>query len=61
MKDLDLSEIKDEKAQAVIGHLVNFIEELSTRLREAQAEIQQLRDEINRSGLSSLLEFTPTF
>jgi len=31
IKDLDASEIKDEKASAIIGQLLNFIEELSTK------------------------------
>jgi len=46
--DLDLSEIEDEKARAIIGQLLNSVEELSADLREAQAEIQGLRDEIKR-------------
>ena len=48
IKDLDLSGIEDEKARAIIGQLLNLIEELSAALREAQAEIQRLRDEVNR-------------
>jgi len=48
IKDLDLSGIEDEKARAIIGQLLNLIEELSSELREARAEIQRLRDENNR-------------
>jgi hypothetical protein len=48
IQDLDLSEIEDEKARAIIGQLLNLIEELSSELREARAEIQRLRDEVNR-------------
>lgn len=47
-KDLDLSGIEDEKARAIIGQLLNSVEELSAELREARAEIQRLRDEIQR-------------
>jgi len=46
--DLDLSGIEDEKARAIIGQLLNSVEALSVDLREAQAEIQRLRDEIRR-------------
>jgi hypothetical protein len=48
IQDLDLSGIEDEKARAIIGQLLNLIEELSSELREARAEIQRLRDEVNR-------------
>jgi hypothetical protein len=47
IKDLDLSGIEDEKARVIIGQLLNSIEEISTALLEAQAKIQQLRDEVN--------------
>jgi hypothetical protein len=48
IQDLDLSGIEDEKARAIIGQLLNLIEELSSELREARVEIQRLRDEVNR-------------
>ena len=48
IQDLDLSGIEDEKARAIIGQLLNWIEELSSDLREARAEIQRLRDENNQ-------------
>jgi hypothetical protein len=46
--DPDLSGIEDEKARAIIEQLMNFVEALSSDLREARAEIQRLRDEIKR-------------
>lgn len=46
--DLDLRGIEDEKARAIIGQLLNAVEELSADLREARTEIQRLRDEIKR-------------
>lgn len=48
LDDLDLSAIQDEKARELIGRLLNLVEQLSSDLREAQAENQRLRDEINR-------------
>lgn len=48
IQELDLSGIEDEKARAIIGQLLNIIEELSSELGEARAEIQRLRDENNR-------------
>lgn len=48
LDDLDLSAIEDHHARALIVRLLNLIEDLSTDLREAQAENQRLRDEINR-------------
>jgi hypothetical protein len=46
--EIDLSNIEDENARQLIIRLLNLIEALSTDLRNAQAEIQRLRDEINR-------------
>jgi hypothetical protein len=46
--DLDLQAIPDENARQLIRKLLNLIEQLSADLRDAQAEIQRLRDEINR-------------
>jgi hypothetical protein len=48
LDDLDLNAIQDENARELIRRLLNLIEQLSADLREAQAENQRLRDEINR-------------
>jgi len=48
LENVDLSNIQDENARQLIVRLLNLIEAVSTDLREAQAEIQRLRDEINR-------------
>jgi hypothetical protein len=48
LDDLDLNAIQDENARELIRRLLNLIEQLSTDLRETQAENQRLRDEINR-------------
>jgi hypothetical protein len=45
---VDLSNIQDENARELIIRLMNLIETVSADLRNAQAEIQRLRDEINR-------------
>jgi hypothetical protein len=45
--NLDFNAIQDENARQLIHRLLNLIEQLSADLREAQAEIQRLRDEIN--------------
>jgi hypothetical protein len=47
-EDLDLTSIQDENARELIGRLLNLVEKLSADLRDAQAEIQRLRDENNR-------------
>ena len=47
-KDLDLSRIQDENARELIARLLNLVEKLTADLRDAQAEIQRLRDEVNR-------------
>jgi hypothetical protein len=44
---LDLNSIRDETARQLIRQLLNLIEKLTAELREAQAEIQRLRDEVN--------------
>jgi hypothetical protein len=46
--NLDLTSIQDENVRELIGRLLNMIEKLSADLRDAQAEIQRLRDENNR-------------
>lgn len=48
LDDLDLSSIPDEPTRQLIVRLLNLIETVSADLRVAQAEIQRLRDEINR-------------
>jgi hypothetical protein len=48
LSPVDLSNIQDENARELIVRLMNLIEAVSTDLREAQAEIQRLRDENNR-------------
>ena len=48
LEDIDLSGIREENARQLIAHLLNLIEALSADLRDAQAENQRLRDEINR-------------
>lgn len=47
-ENLDLSSILEEKTRELVQRLLNFIEELSSKLQMAQAEIQKLRDEVNR-------------
>jgi len=46
--DIDLSRIQDENARELIVRLLNLVEKLSVDLREAQIEIQRLRDDGNR-------------
>jgi len=48
LEHLDLNAIQDENARELIARLLNLIEKLSADLRDAQAEIQRLRDEVNR-------------
>jgi hypothetical protein len=48
LETIDLSSIQDENARQLIVQLLNLIEALSADLRDAQGEIQRLRDEINR-------------
>lgn len=47
-ENIDLSAILEEKTREMVKGLLNFIEQLSSNLREARAEIQRLRDENNR-------------
>jgi len=46
--NLDLTSIQDENTRELIGRLLNLIEKQAADLRDAQAEIQRLRDEVNR-------------
>ena len=48
LDDLDLSSITDERMRTLIVRLLNIIEEQAAALRDAQTEIQRLRDEVNR-------------
>jgi len=48
LEDLDLHSIADESARALVRRLLNLLEDVRADLRAAQAEIQRLRDEINR-------------
>ena len=48
LDDLDLSSITDERIRQLVVRLLNLIETVTGDLRAAQAEIQRLRDEINR-------------
>jgi len=48
LENIDLSSIQDESARQLISQLLNLIEALSADNRDAQAENQRLRDEINR-------------
>jgi len=47
-EDIDLNRIQDENARELIVRLLNLVEKLSADLRDAQTEIQCLRDEVNR-------------
>jgi len=48
LEHIDLSAILEEKTRELVKRLLNFIEQLSRRLRETRAENQRLRDENNR-------------
>jgi len=48
LDEIDLSGIQEESTRQLVVGLVNLIEALSADLRDAQAEIQRLRDEVNR-------------
>src|SRR3989304_3029832 len=48
LENIDLSAILEEKTRELVKGLLNFIEQLSSNLREARAENQRLRDEVNR-------------
>ena len=46
--DLDLTGIQDERARQLLVRLLNLLEDVTADLRDAQVEIQRLRDENNR-------------
>jgi hypothetical protein len=48
LDEIDLSGIQEENARQLVVRLLNLIEALSADLRDAQVEIQRLRDEVNR-------------
>ena len=48
LEDLDLHSIADEPARALVSRLLTLLEDVRADLRAAQAEIQRLRNEINR-------------
>jgi hypothetical protein len=48
LEDLDLSSIPDERIRHLVVRLLNLLETVTADLRAAHAEIQRLRDEINR-------------
>jgi hypothetical protein len=47
-ENIDLNAILEEKTRELVKGLLNYIEQLSSSLRAARAEIQRLRDEVNR-------------
>jgi len=47
IKNINFSALKKDLKSAILS-LINIIEKLSSRLKEQKAEIQQLRDEVNR-------------
>jgi len=48
LDNIDLNAIQDENARELIRQLLNLVEKLTADLRDAQVEIQRLRDEVNR-------------
>src|SRR2546428_335634 len=48
LEDFALHSIADEQARELVGGLLNLLEDVRADLRPAQAEIQRLRNEINR-------------
>jgi hypothetical protein len=48
LEDLDLHSIADAQARELVNRLLNLLEDVRADLRAAQAEIQRLRNEINR-------------
>jgi hypothetical protein len=48
LEDLDLHSIADDQARELVKRLLNLLEDVRADLRAAQAEIQRLRNEINR-------------
>ena len=48
LEDIDLNGIRDGRARELVQGLLNLLEDVMGDLRAAQAEIQRLRDEVNR-------------
>ncbi len=48
LEDLDLHSIADDQARELVKRLLNLLEDVRADLRAAQADIQRLRNEINR-------------
>jgi Transposase IS66 family len=48
LEDLDLHSIADDQSRELVKRLLNLLEDVRADLRAAQAEIQRLRNEINR-------------
>ena len=48
LEDLDLHSIADAQARELVRRLLNVLEDVRADLRAAQAEIQRLRNEVNR-------------
>ncbi len=46
--DLDLTSIQDERARQLLVRRLNLLEDVTADLRDAQVEMQRLRDETNR-------------
>src|SRR6266446_847940 len=63
LAELDLSNIPDERARALVQRLLNVLEGVMADLQAAQAENQRLRDEINRlkgeQGVPAIKPNTP--
>jgi hypothetical protein len=47
-EDIDLHQIREENARELIVRLLNLVEKQAADLRDAQVEMQRLRDEVNR-------------
>ncbi len=47
-EDIHLDAIQEENARELVKRLLNMSEQLNTDLRSSQAEVQRLRDEVNR-------------
>jgi len=48
LEALDLHSIADDRARELVRQLLTLLEDVTADLRAAQAEIQRLRDELNR-------------
>jgi hypothetical protein len=48
LEQIDLGKIIAKKTRELVKRQLNFKGQFSSKLREAQAEIHRLRDEVNR-------------